>query len=127
MNSDPRLDGNVTEIVARLAETAGGGTLAAVIGAVQAELGNARVRISSDLHRATVTLENGKIATVRATSAKRSNPTAALTLRFKPPLDPSEFETLYFGGQDAEGRAVVHKFKPQDIKGRRTLTLRCGA
>jgi hypothetical protein len=126
-NSTHGLEGSVAEVVAKLSEIAAGATLAAVIKAVQAELGNGRVRVSSDMHRATVTLENGKIATVRATSAKRTNSNAALTLRFKPPLDPSEFETLYFGGRDASGRAIVHKFKPQEIKGRRTLTLRYGA
>jgi hypothetical protein len=125
-HSSKDIIGGIAEAIARLAALPEGRALSAVLQAVEPEVRGAKVKVSGDMHRASVDLVDGKLAAVRVTTAKSSRPGAVPTLRFKPPRNTSDFAVLYFGGLDGKGRAVVHKRKPHDIGTLKTLTLRCG-
>jgi hypothetical protein len=118
--------GVLADAIAYVSAMPEGRDLALVLKTIQSEFDGLNVRVSGDLHRVTVNLQNGKLASVRVTTARKVHAGSAPILRFKPPRDPHEYDVLYFGGVDSGGRAVVHKLRPAEIGNLKTLTLRCG-
>ena len=118
--------GALAEVITALRASPKGQPLAVVLSAIEQEIAGGHVEASADGHRATVRLPNGRLVSVRVTAPKSQHPGATPKLRFKPPRDGGKFETIYFGGVDRHGRAVVHRRKPIEIGPIRTLTLPCG-
>ncbi len=119
--------GSVAAALAHVSALPNGSDLSLVLKTIQSEIDGLTLEVSGDLHRVDMILKNGKRAGVRVTSARQLRPGSTPMLRFKPPQNSREFEVIYFGGVDNKGKAVVHKLTPNDIGGRKTLTLRCGA
>ena len=119
------LQGTLTHVLGEMSASPNGHALAAVLKSIERELGSVSVRISPDMRRATVSLPNGRLATVRVTSAKPAR--VGGVFRFKTPSDLQKYDLLYFGGMARNGSPIVYKFRPIEIGRLKTITLKCAA
>ena len=119
--------GSLSQAIAQIGALPKGRPLSEVLKLVQGEIDSSKVRVSQNLHRATLEVSTGKVVTVRVTAVRGVPSGGHFAFRFKPPRDLSSYDRLYFGGLNPQGKAVVHKFKPEEIGTRQTLTLRVGA
>jgi hypothetical protein len=119
------MHGALRDVLGKISASPNAQALAAVLKSIEPELGSVNIRISSDLRRATVNLPNGRLATVRVTSAKPARLGGVPIFRFKTPTDLQKYDQLYFGGMASDGSAIVYKFKPNEIGHLKTLTLKC--
>jgi hypothetical protein len=117
------IQGSWNQVIAQLAELPNGRALSEALKLVKVDFESAKLRVSSDLRRATLEITNGKLVSVRVTTGRPSGAGGGLRFRFKPPRDLTDFEGLYFGGLNQQGNAVIKRFTPQGIGLRRTLTI----
>jgi hypothetical protein len=114
---------SLAQTIARVAATPNGGPLAEVLRIVQKDTDSAKVRVSTDLHRATLEAPDGGLITVRVTVARQPYANGPWHFRFKSPTDAMHFRALYFGGLNQRGAAVVHKLTAAEIGSKKTITL----
>jgi hypothetical protein len=114
---------SLSQIIDRIAAMPNGRPLAEVLKIVQKDTDSSKVRVSSDLRRATLEVPDGGLVSVRVTAARQSAAHGPWLFRFKSPSDTKRFRALFFGGLNRRGVAVVHKLAPADIGSKKTITL----
>lgn len=103
-----------------------GGSLLAVLKALESELDIVSFDVSSKLQRMTATFQNGKQASIRTIVPHRTaHGRGPLCLRIQIPAEYRDFETLYFGAVDATGRVFIHKVKSKEMRSPIRLTVAC--
>jgi hypothetical protein len=117
------IQGALLDVLTKISARPDGHALAVVLKSIEKELGSANVVISRDMRRASVNLPNGKLATVRVTTAKPTHRGKAPVFRFKTPTDLQQYDKLYFGGLARDGSAIVYKMVPSEIGRLKTITL----
>ena len=113
----------LTQTIDRVAAMPNGRPLAEVLKLVQKDTDSTKVRVSTDLHRATLEAPEGGMIAVRVTAARQSRPHGPWLFRFKSPSDTKQFRALFFGGLNQRGAAVVHKLTAAEIGSKKTITL----
>lgn len=121
--NEPLPIGSLAQIIDRVAAMPNGRPLAEVLTLVQKDAASAKVRVSTDLHRATLELADGGLVSVRVTTARQAHLHGAWLFRFKSPSDTKQFRALYFGGLNRQGVPVVHKLTAAEIGAKKTITL----
>lgn len=115
--------GSLSQVIERLALLPKGHAVAEVLKVVQKDADSTKVRVSADLHRATLETSEGGLISVRITSARQAHLHSPWLFRFKSPRDTKQFQALYFGGLNQRGAAVVHKLTATEIGPKKTITL----
>jgi hypothetical protein len=121
----PDIRGALHDVISKISARPNGRALAAVLKSIEPDLGSVNVRISSDMRRAMVSLANGKLATVRVSSAKPARLGGTPVFRFKTPTDVRKYDELYFGGVASDDSAIVFTLTPNEIGRLKTITLKC--
>src|ERR1700734_1198663 len=101
--------GSLPQVIERVAAMPNGRALAEVLKLVQKDTDSAKVRVSTDLHRATLETSEGGLIAVRVTTARQPYVHGACRFRFKSPSNAKQFRVLYFGGLNERGAAIVNK------------------
>ncbi|HEY1748540.1 MAG TPA: hypothetical protein VGG11_17465 [Xanthobacteraceae bacterium] len=114
---------SLTETIDRVAAMPNGRPLAEVLKLVQKDTDSTKVRVSPDLHRATLEPPEGGLIAVRVTVARQPYAHGPWHFRFKSPTDAKQFRALYFGGLNQRGTAAVHKLTAAEIGSKKTITL----
>lgn len=124
MASKPaQLSGSLSHVIDRVAGLPNGRALAEVLKLVRKDADSGKVRVSNDLHRATLEVSDGGLIAVRVTEARQPYANGPWHFRFKSPSDAKQFQAIYFGGLNQQGVAVVRKLTATDIGPKRTITL----
>lgn len=113
----------LAQTIDRVAAMPNGRALAEVLKLVRRDADSAKVRVSADLHRATLEAPEGGLIAVRVTKARQPYAHGPWHFRFKSPTDAKQFRTLYFGGLNHRGVAVVRKMTAAEIGPKKTITL----
>lgn len=117
------LKGTIESVIRDLQNSEGALPLRTVLSKLQSEFTNATVVISNDSRRATVTMPDKKLVTVRVANAA-TRPSGGPLFRFKRPSDVKRYHALYFGGVTSAGQTIVQRFQPAELGTIQTISIR---